>query len=167
MDFLHGQTQWAVEKQYPQLGIHVLSCFFKEFVQGFRRLNRSPISSRFVNIHEEIVGVAEKIQSGSGSDFSCLYQEVWQDYEIAATNHLSSNLMIVLKRIVVHFLHCDASVLWSYCSVWHPADANMCTNELKVALRSPQSDELLRRMSAYTANVTGSPSYWFPEFTRR
>jgi hypothetical protein len=47
----------------------------------------------------------------------------------------------------------------------NPRDANMTIQELKNMISSGESDSLMKRLSSYSANVTGSDSYWFKRRT--
>ena len=40
-------------------------------------------------------------------------------------------------------------------------DANLTMNELKDHLKTGKGEEIMKRMTAYSANITGSDSYWF------
>jgi hypothetical protein len=40
-------------------------------------------------------------------------------------------------------------------------DANLTMNELKDHLKAGKGEEIMKRMTAYSANITGSDSYWF------
>ena len=43
----------------------------------------------------------------------------------------------------------------------HTDDANLTIADLKDKLRDGTGEELLQRMSAYSANITGSDPYWY------
>ncbi|RNA07296.1 ATP-dependent DNA helicase PIF1 [Brachionus plicatilis] len=43
----------------------------------------------------------------------------------------------------------------------NPGDANMTINELKKMLNDGSAEQLLRKMTPYSANITGSNAYWY------
>ena len=42
----------------------------------------------------------------------------------------------------------------------NPNEANLTINELKSLINSGESDKLMKKMSAYSSNITGSDPYW-------
>ena len=42
----------------------------------------------------------------------------------------------------------------------NPGDANLTISELKAAISNGDSSQLMKRMCAYSSNITGSDSYW-------
>jgi hypothetical protein len=43
----------------------------------------------------------------------------------------------------------------------NPSDANLTISELKEIIGNNESNELMKRMSAYASNITGSDAYWY------
>lgn len=47
----------------------------------------------------------------------------------------------------------------------NPGDANLSIAQLREKLQNGTGDQILHRMSAYSANITGSDAYWFKRRT--
>ncbi len=43
----------------------------------------------------------------------------------------------------------------------NPGDANLTIRELKQSIQNGTGNEILHRMTAYSANITGSDPYWY------
>ena len=61
------------------------------------------------------------------------------------------SIIILIKKYITN---------WQVYLKQNAGDANLTISELKEQLKSGSGVNIMQRMSAYSANITGSDSYW-------